>query len=155
VAGSVAKAASYAGKGIAGAKVGLSNLAGEVPELHSPRKQEFYSSGGRASQPAPAELLQKLKARGYEVYDGPDIQRHLTKMRANASTFGTKELLLRLDPRKLEAIEEWLHNVQQRIGIDPGIRELHVASFMHRHSQMLGLDKADTLKRLLFEQNRS
>ncbi|MEQ9406152.1 MAG: hypothetical protein RIK87_00440 [Fuerstiella sp.] len=121
----------------------------------APKRREFFSSGSRASQMAPDELLQGLKNRGYEVFDGPDIQRHLNRMGANASTFGTKDLLLRPDPRKLEVIEEWLHNVQQRIGIDPAIRESHIADFIHRHRRLLGLDEADTLKRLQIEIQRS
>lgn|GEM_PF-2142918 len=113
--------------------------------------KEFFNSGGRANQMAPQELIDALKKRGYDVFDDADIQRHLDRMNANASTFGQKDLLLRTDPRKLEVVEEWLHNVQQRLGIAPELRELHVADFMHRHRTLLGLDQIDTALRLAME----
>jgi hypothetical protein len=59
----------------------------------------------------------------------------------------TNDLLLRPDPRKLEVLEEYLHNVQRKIGIDskltPHQMELHVKEFMLRHKTLLGLDADD------------
>ncbi|MFV0442121.1 MAG: hypothetical protein ACK5Q5_00970 [Planctomycetaceae bacterium] len=148
LSGGAAKATSTTGR--------LGKILSKVDDLPGGRLgDELFSSGGRASQVAPVELLDKLKARGYEIFDGPDIEKHLDRMGANASTFGQRDLLLRPDPRKLEVIEEYLHNVQVELGIDPAVRELHVAAFMHQHRTLLGLDQADTLARLVFEMRKS
>lgn len=76
-----------------------------------------------------------------------DIQRYLDQRGANAATFMDGDLLLRSDPRKLEVLEEYLHNIQKKIGLTdemwPSQLERHVKEFMLRHKKLLGLSDAD------------
>lgn len=59
------------------------------------------------------------------------------------------EIVLPANPRKIQAIEEFLHSTQCKIGLldDPEIprqvAEVHVKDFMLRHSKMLGLTEND------------
>ena len=62
----------------------------------------------------------------------------------------TRDLLLRPDARKVEVLEEYLHNVQKDIGLTEklssgpiGGLEMHVKDFMLRHKKMLGINDAD------------
>jgi hypothetical protein len=58
-----------------------------------------------------------------------------------------RELLLRPDARKVEVIEEYLHNVQRQVGLTQRLTlrevELHVKTFMLRHQRLLGISGAD------------
>ena len=106
------------------------------------------TEGARASEPANAALLDKLRARGFTIDQSDEIQRYLDYRSANAATFLEKDLLLRPDPRKLEVLEEYLHNVQKEIGLTekmtPGEMEIHVKEFMLRHQKLLAISGADT-----------
>ncbi len=59
----------------------------------------------------------------------------------------TRDLLLRPDPRKIEVLEEYLHNVQRQTGLtdrmNSGELEIHVKEFMLRHRLMLGISASD------------
>jgi hypothetical protein len=110
----------------------------------------LFNQGIRSSEVADISLLRKLESRGYAIDQSDEIVRHLDRVGANASTFGTKDLLLRPDARKLEVLEEYLHNVQFKIGLQKrlstgptGGLELHVKEFMLRHRRLLGLSDAD------------
>ena len=63
------------------------------------------------------------------------------------ATFLQDDLLLRPDARKIEVLEEYLHNVQRRIGLTeeltPWALEIHVKRFMLRHRRLLGISDAD------------
>ena len=76
-----------------------------------------------------------------------DVQRYLDRRQANAATFLNDELLLRTDPRAVEVLEEYLHNVQRRIGLcdimQPWELEIRVKEFMVRHRKMLGISETD------------
>ena len=54
-------------------------------------------------------------------------------------------ILLRENPSKAAALEEFLHGTQTRLGIVERLgiagAEEHVADFMARHSRLLGLGK--------------
>src|SRR5262249_52052903 len=100
-----------------------------------------------ASELADAALLKKLEQRGFTIDQSAKIQAYLDARKANAATFMEKDLLLRSDARKIEVLEEYLHNVQKDIGlldkITPAQMEIHVKEFMLRHRQMLGISDAD------------
>ncbi|TXI95732.1 MAG: hypothetical protein E6Q34_02475 [Burkholderiaceae bacterium] len=73
-------------------------------------------------------------------------------MPAEASVFVTGPLeadiiLLRENPSKIAALEEFLHGTQRQIANlkdqDRVILELHVKDFMIRHRRMLGLSDED------------
>lgn len=101
----------------------------------------------RPPQPADQALLDRLRQRGYVIDDSDDIQALLDHQRANAATFLQRDLLLRRDPRQVEVLEEYLHNVQYRLGLYERMTirelELHVKEFMLRHPKLLGLIDAD------------
>lgn len=101
----------------------------------------------RATEPAGQALLDKLTARGYEIDQSEEIQEYLDNRKANAATFSQKDLLLRSDVRKIEVIEEYLHNVQRRVGLtdrlSPWELEVHVKEFMVRHRALLVIADAD------------
>ena len=92
-------------------------------------------------------LLDSLKRRGYDVQQSADVQKYLNLRGANAATFLQKDILLKMDPRKVEVLEEFLHNVQHRKGLtskmNPVQLEIHVKDFMIRHKKMLGLSPGD------------
>ena len=77
---------------------------------------------------------------------------HLDSIPAEASVFVTGPLeadiiLLRENPSKIAALEEFLHGTQRQIANpkdqDRVILELHVKDFMIRHRRMLGLSDED------------
>ena len=107
----------------------------------------LLNQGARASELADQALLDKLKSRGFTIDQSADIQRYLDYRKANAATFLDKDLLLRPDPRKIEVLEEYLHNVQRKIGLTdkmtPAQLEIHVKDFMLRHRKKLGINDAD------------
>jgi hypothetical protein len=109
-----------------------------------------FNEGVRATELADPALLRKLEARGFAVDQSDEIVRYLDSRGANAGTFLDRDLLLRPDARKLEVLEEYLHNVQNKIGLtdklSPGATgglEMHVKDFMLRHRSLLGINEAD------------
>jgi hypothetical protein len=123
--------------------------AGRIPRLTegTAPKGALLNEGGRASELADAALLKKLEGRGFTIDQSAEIQRYLDYRKANAATFMEKDLLLRPDARKIEVLEEYLHNVQKDIGLmdkmTPAQMEVHVKEFMLRHQKMLGISDAD------------
>ncbi len=108
---------------------------------------ESHGGDARAAEHADGPLLDKLRDRGYIIDQSTEIQEYLDHRGANAATFLQGDLLLRPDPRKVEIIEEYLHNVQRRVGLvskmSPRELEIHVKEFMVRHRKMLGISDAD------------
>jgi RHS repeat-associated protein len=81
---------------------------------------------------------------------GSEAERFLNYRGAEGAAFGDKLIMLRPDPSKAAALEEFLHGTQQRLGIVDrlgtsglGSAESHVKDFMIRHSRMLGLSAED------------
>lgn len=107
----------------------------------------LLNEGTRATQLADATLLRKLEQRRFTIDQSADVLRYLDFRKANAATFLEKDLLLRPDVRKVEVLEEYLHNVQKDIGLlnkmRPWQMEIHVKEFMLRHQKMLGISEAD------------
>ncbi|NLG51699.1 MAG: hypothetical protein GX552_16465 [Chloroflexi bacterium] len=127
--------------------------AGRIPDARvrsANRGVELFNDGARATEVADPALLRKLGSRGYVIDQSPEIVRYLDSRGANAGTFLNNDLLLRPGARKLEVLEEYLHNVQHRIGLTnkltPGATgglEMHVKDFMLRHRRLLGISDAD------------
>jgi hypothetical protein len=91
--------------------------------------------------------LDRLRSRGFTVDQSTEVQQYLDYRKANAATFLDKDLLLRPDARKIEVLEEYLHNVQRQVGLTekmtPWEMEIHVKEFMLRHQKLLGISDAD------------
>jgi hypothetical protein len=111
---------------------------------------ELLNTGGRPNELVPQALVKKLEARGYAIWQDEESERYLDARGANASTYLTKDITLRRDARRLEVLEEYLHNVQNRIGIikghEPGANldyEIHVKDFMLRHQKLLRINDDD------------
>jgi hypothetical protein len=102
----------------------------------------------RATELVENALLDKLRARGYSIDQSAEIEQYLDYRAANAATFLQKDLLLRPDARKIEVLEEYLHNVQRQVGLTnhmiPRQLERHVKEFMLRHRKLLGISNADS-----------
>lgn len=101
----------------------------------------------RPPLPANPSWLERLKTRGYLILQGAEVTDYLNARGANAATFGCKEILLRDDPRAVEVLEEFLHNVQVKLGMlerySRTALERHVKEFMLRHQRLLKLGEAD------------
>ena len=72
----------------------------------------------------------------------------LQNANANAGGEGMKHIILRYDATKVEALEEFFHGTQSRLGIVNGTDnllygEIHVKKFMVRHAKFLGLSTED------------
>lgn len=106
--------------------------------------RELGSPGPRAS----TELLDAMRAHGRTVTiagEGSEELRFLNAVGAEASVGGPghMNIILRENPSRAAAMEEFLHGTQDRLGIIDrlGIQgaENHVADFMTRHKRLLGL----------------
>jgi RHS repeat-associated protein len=104
--------------------------------------------GARLVPRASTKLLNAMRAHGRSItfaIGGSDELRFLNAMGAEASVGGPTYLhiLLRDNPSKAAALEEFLHGTQARLGIIDRLgiagAEAHVAAFMARHSRLLGL----------------
>jgi hypothetical protein len=122
----------------------------------------FNSAEGglRATEPASAELLARVRSKGRRInfaLPGSDELRYLDYMHANANVGGEKmtHILRRQDPRKVEVLEEFLHGTQKRIGLIDRVgveaAEHHVKEFMIRHQKLLGIspEEVEILKKML------
>jgi hypothetical protein len=107
----------------------------------------LLNEGPRAAELVDQALLDNLRSRGYTVDQSAEIQQYLDYRKANAATFLERDLLLRPDARRIEVLEEYLHNVQRQVGLTekltPWQMEIHVKEFMRRHQKLLGLSDAD------------
>ena len=97
---------------------------------------------------ASEELLDSMRQQGKEIIvakPGSDEERLLNYFNANASvnTENMNNILVRPDVRKIEILEEFLHETQNKLGIIEKRghhgAEIHVKDFMIRHQKMLGL----------------
>jgi hypothetical protein len=81
------------------------------------------------------------------VGEGSDELRYLNAMNAEANVGGAGHLdiILRENPSRAAAMEEFLHGTQDRLGIIDRLgtqgAEDHVADFMARHRRLLGLEQ--------------
>jgi NADH-quinone oxidoreductase subunit E len=103
----------------------------------------------RGKERASAELLNRIRAKGRVVsfsVEGSDERRNLQKCRANALNL-VGLIILQEDVRKIEALEEFLHGTQERLGLFQHVNtveaEIHVKQFMLRHRHLLGISQED------------
>ncbi len=98
---------------------------------------------------AGTDLLDAMRAQGRTITiarEGSEELRFLNRVGAEASVGGPGHLhiLLRENPSKAAAMEEFLHGTQDRLGIIDRLgtegAEIHVSSFMRRHAKLLGLE---------------
>ncbi len=110
---------------------------------------------------ATRELLDAIRSKGRTVkivHEGSEEARYLDFIGAEANVGGEAmtHILLRRNPGKAAALEEFLHGTQYRLGIIKrlGINgsETHVKDFMIRHRRLLGLGDEDvTILRQLMD----
>jgi len=103
---------------------------------------------------ASTEPIEKIRTKGRTVVfalPGSEELRYLDFVRAFANVGGEKldHIILRMDPRKIEVLEEFLHGTQQKLGLVERLgvagAERHVKDFMIRHARMLGVDLDDVV----------
>lgn len=143
----------------------------QAPERSQPHR--VWPGGGmeegeslRCLEMASRELLDRLRQgnrrgghRRRIVHAEPDSEelRYLSAMRANANAGGPTltHLVLRVDARKVEVLEEFLHGTQFRCGLLGRMNlieaEIHVKRFMMRHCKLLGIspEDFDVIRRML------
>jgi hypothetical protein len=99
-------------------------------------------------QEAGAELLDAMRAKGREFVFaelGSEEYRYLQVQRVEAATGrgDMMHILMKQNPSKIAALEEFLHGTQKRIGliekIGEEVAEVRVKEFMLRHPRLLGL----------------
>ncbi|EFO79005.1 hypothetical protein OSCT_3134 [Oscillochloris trichoides DG-6] len=136
------------GLGVGGAlggegRLGLDDLEGEGSLQ---RRRVAFSVGSRGEELASQSLLDAVTRKGRQIFQDSETQRLLDYFKANASSDGPS-ISLRLDPRKIEVLEEFLHGTQARLGIMDRMTvaeyERHVKGFMIRHQRLLGISDAD------------
>lgn len=102
---------------------------------------------GRAAQLADPRLVSTLEQRGYKIFQDAETQRLLDSFKANASTDLAGNISLRLDPRHVEVLEEYLHNVMNGKGLYGELgtaqREIMTKQWMIRHQRLLGITQED------------
>jgi hypothetical protein len=101
---------------------------------------------------ATPELLDAMRQKGRYVKiatPGSDEMRLLDYFNAEANVGGADKthILLRPNPSKPAALEEFLHGTQKRLGLIDRLgeqdAEVHVKDFMIRHRELLGLGDED------------
>ncbi|MCZ7647466.1 MAG: hypothetical protein M5U26_19785 [Planctomycetota bacterium] len=127
--------------------------------------RELFQGGNhglRGTENASKNLINAVEGKGRTITyarEGSDELRYLNAMQANANVGGEdlRHILLRMDPKKIEVLEEFLHGTQQRLGLVDrlGVQgaERHVKEFMIRHQKLLGISDADVgvLRKMLGE----
>lgn len=109
---------------------------------------------------ATPELLDAIRSKGRTikiVQEGSEEARYLDFIGAEANVGGETmtHILLRQNPGKAAALEEFLHGTQHRLGLierlGTGGAERHVKDFMIRHRKLLGLgdEDVDILRQLM------
>jgi hypothetical protein len=110
----------------------------------------------RGIQPAPPELLKLMQSERHErtivfATEGSDELGLLDWFVANANCNGEgyKHIILREDPRLIEAWEEFLHGTQYKLGQLSALpealleAEVQVKRFMIDHARLMGITRED------------
>ena len=106
----------------------------------------------RCDEPAAEGLLNTIRRKGRTIVivrEGSEERRLLERFNANANVGGEKltHIILLSDARKVEALEEFLHGTQFKLGIiqREGLvyAETHVKRFMIRHAKLLRISSKD------------
>lgn len=129
------------------------SFADDMARETSERSQSMlFHSGQDGIERASPELLDAMRGQGREIVfatEGSEELRYLDHVGAAGSSNGPTSILLRENPSKSTALEEFLHGTQSRLGISERLEwnasaiEAHVKDFMIRHQQMLGLSDED------------
>src|SRR5438105_13766562 len=93
--------------------------------------QKLQPELARGIELAPGSLLERIRSKrrviAFALPDSAEL-RYLDIMRANANCGGAelRHIILRSEPRKIEAIEEFLHGTHVRNGLErrPDLHEL-------------------------------
>jgi len=111
------------------------------------------NSGARTTELASKELIEKMRSKGRVIKiaeEGSDELKYLKRMNANANAGGEgmRHIILRYDATKVEALEEFFHGTQSRLGIVSGTDnllqgEIHVKRFMTKKAKLLGISPED------------
>ncbi|MEM8723593.1 MAG: hypothetical protein AAGE84_30660 [Cyanobacteria bacterium P01_G01_bin.39] len=121
----------------------------------------FQSDSTRGDTVATKELLQTIENKGKTIVfavTGSDEAKLLDYFGANASvnTNNIDHMIVKPDVRKIEILEEFLHGIQQKLGIIDRLgnygSEIQVKDFMIRHQKILGLSNND-IKALIIMKN--
>lgn len=105
-------------------------------------------------QPASELLLEKIRKKGILVRiarPGSEDYDHLKSVGAvgvyRRALIGLGEIVLVQNPTKIAALEEYLHAMQDKIGLldslETVMAEVHVKDFMLRHAKRLSLSEND------------
>lgn len=134
------------------AQLGIRKISKDAAELYMPEIPAHLKNV--ELQAASEDLLKAINDKGIPIRFATSKQElgHLSSVNASAVyriLEDGHEIVLPANPRKIQAIEEFLHSTQRKIGLldDPEvprqIAEVHVKDFMLRHSKMLGLTDND------------
>jgi hypothetical protein len=128
----------------------LKELGIERVEMNMPKVPKDF--GHLELQKCSPELVNAMESKGRQIdfaRAGSEDLAALDKYGKEASSVGM-HILLRENPNKIAALEEFLHGTQQKLGFFSGpdalLREqaeVHVKDFMIRHSRLLGLGEND------------
>jgi hypothetical protein len=107
----------------------------------------------RGKEPADDALIAAMRSKGRTIIfvePNSDEDHYLNLIGANANVGGLRldHILLRADPRMIEAWEEFLHGTQRKCGLIRDTQamrtaEIHVKRFMSRHRRLIGLSDED------------
>lgn len=134
------------------AQLGIRKVSKDAAELYMPEIPVHLKDV--QLQAASDELLKAISDKGIPIRFATSEQElgHLSSVNASAVyriLEDGHEIVLPANPRKIQAIEEFLHSTQRKIGllddheIPRQIAEVHVKDFMLRHSRILGLTDND------------
>ncbi len=121
-----------------------------IPELVEFKMPEFPPELNTLEfQQATADLLKAMERKGRTfsiATEGSEDLRRLQQAGAQGGALGDHITLME-NPRKITALEEFLHGTQRRLPsfaeVPDQIAEVHVKNFMMRHAKLLGLDQND------------
>ncbi len=130
--------------------LGIRRAAQDATDLHMPEVPEHLKH--LELQPASSELLNAMRNKGRDFLfaePGSEEYRYLLAQRVEASTgrADMMHVLMKENPTKIAALEEFLHGTQKKIGlidkVGEEVAEVRVKDFMLRHPRLLGLTDND------------
>ncbi|MDQ5936748.1 MAG: hypothetical protein QG574_4084 [Cyanobacteriota bacterium erpe_2018_sw_21hr_WHONDRS-SW48-000092_B_bin.40] len=130
----------------------LKELGIKRVELHMPEVPSGFED--LELTPADPAMLAKIEKRGIPiryVEPGSEDLAHLKSVKAQAAyrhfLDGSQEIILPIEPRKIQILEEFLHSTQRKLGLTEELAtpmlEVHVKDFIARHHKLLGLSAND------------
>jgi len=127
--------------------LGASSMAQTTNTMQQTEQLLSGQLEGRATQLADPSLISKLEERGYTMFQDSETQRLLDYFKANASTDLAGNISLRPDPRHVEVLEEYVHNVMNNKGMYEGLstaeQEIMTKEWMIQHQRLLNITQED------------